>query len=87
MRSVLGGELYAVSYPVDLTIILREELRAALQESVPVVVLTDSLSLFNVLIRASTITTEKRLMIYIVAVWKVYDWSGISKTRLFQVQC
>lgn len=57
VRSVLGGELYALADAADLAFVLKRDLEAALAMEVPVVVLTDSFSLFNVLIRTSTGTT------------------------------
>lgn len=57
VRSVLGEELYALAAAIDMAIILRRDINVALSHDIPVVVLSDSLGLFIVLIRTSTITT------------------------------
>lgn len=65
---MLGIELYVLAEAVDLSIVVNADLHAVLRKSVPIVVLTDSLSFFNFVIGTSTITTEKRLMIEIEAI-------------------
>lgn len=73
MRSVLGREPYSVADGVDLTVVLCRDLNATPSPDVPVEVLTGSLSQFNVMIRTSSITREKRLMTYIAAMREAYD--------------
>lgn len=52
-----------MSVATHLDSVLKRDLEFTLSKKMPVVVLTDSLSLFNVMIRTSTVTTEERLMI------------------------
>ena len=56
---------------------IRYDLRKLLQKDVRHTLLTDSLSLFKVIIN-STVTTEKRLMIDIAAVREAYERSDID---------
>lgn len=59
VRSILRGELYTLADAADLGLVLRRDLISALCRDVPVIVLTDALTLFNVVIGPSTVTTEK----------------------------
>lgn len=79
VRSVLGGHRYALSDGVDLGLVLREDINAALWNPVPVVVLTDSLRLCNVIIRTYTSTRENKLMLDITAIREAYDCPNIKE--------
>lgn len=79
VRSVFSSELYAQDVAVDLALVLRSDLRAAQSRNLPVVVLTDSLRLLNVVIRTSTITTEKSLMIDIAAIREASENQEIAE--------
>lgn len=52
---------------------LRRDRSSAASREVPVIILTYSLRLFNVMIRTSTINTEKRLMVDIAPTSKAYE--------------
>lgn len=75
---MLGGEIYPFAYAVHLSYVLRKYLGVSLSFDVPVMFLTDSLSLFNVVIRSSTVTTEKRLLIDIPAIRQANERQEIS---------
>lgn len=66
--SVVGGELYALADAGDLALLLRMELCVALSTDVPTIVLADSFSLLDMVIRTYTVTAEEMLTIYIAAV-------------------
>lgn len=67
VRSVLGGDLYALTDVANLAIVLRRYMSVAPSRDVLVAFLRESLSFFNVVIRPSTITTAKRLIIDIAS--------------------
>ena len=77
VRSVLGGETYAFADVFDVAYSIRHDLRKILQKDVKLTLLTDSMSLFKVIINSS-VTTEKRLMIDISAVREAYERSDID---------
>ena len=62
VRSVRGGEMYAFDDAFDAAFSIRHDLQRLLKKDVRLTLLTDSMSLFKVIVN-STITTEKRLMI------------------------
>ena len=62
VRSVLGGETYAFVDAFDTGFILRHDISRILNRDIPLRIFTDSLSLFNVIVKSTT-TTERRLMI------------------------
>jgi hypothetical protein len=65
-RSVLGGEVMAFVEAFDMGRIIRHDLTPVLGQRLPITILTDSLSLFDVISKAST-TAERRLMIALEA--------------------
>ena len=77
VRSVLGGEMYAFADAFDAAFSIRHDLQRLLKKDVRLTLLTDSMSLFKVIVN-STITTEKRLMIDISAVREAYEKSDID---------
>ena len=52
----------ALADAFDMAYTLRHDLEHMIQQSIPIVMMTDSLSLFKIITKATT-TTEKRLMI------------------------
>jgi hypothetical protein len=76
-RSVLGGEVHAFADAFDYAIVLKRDLEAMLSQEIPLTMLTDSKSLFDVITKSST-TTERRLMIDISAVRNAYDVGEIQ---------
>ena len=77
VRSVLGGDTYAFADAFDIAFHLRHDLKRLLQKEIKLTLLTDSMSLFKIIIN-STVTTEKRLMIDIAAVREAYERSDID---------
>lgn len=79
VRSILGGEHYAPddAAGVDHALLLNRDMESAMSKNVSVVVLTDSLSLINEVIRSSTFTTQKGIMIDIEDVREAYEISEI----------
>ena len=77
VRSVLGGETYAFADAFDVAFNIRYDLKRLLNKEVKLIMLTDSMSLFKVIVN-STVTTEKRLMIDIAAVREAYERSDID---------
>lgn len=63
VETVLGGERYDFAGAVDLPLYLAQDLSAVVSGEISVRVLTDSLSLFHVVIWQSMVITEKTLMI------------------------
>lgn len=61
-RSVLGSEVMAFADAFDMAYTIKYNLQAMMRKGIPLTMLTDSLSLFHELTKA-TVTTEKGLMI------------------------
>ena len=61
-RSVLASELYSTVHSFDISIAVKTMLDKILQINLPVILCTNSKSLYNCLIQLGT-TQEKRLMI------------------------
>lgn len=76
-RSVLGAEVYAFADAFDYAFTLKHDLEEILQSQVPLQILTDSKSLFDIITKSST-TTERRLMIDIKSVREGYENFDIS---------
>ena len=66
VRSAMAGEVIAFSDMFDVGVTIAEELRITLHKEVPLHLLTDSKSLFDV-VSKGTKTSEKRLMLDIAA--------------------
>ena len=75
-RSVLASEIYAMAHGVDIAIAIGGTIDMIMARlslpKVPVVVCTDSLSLYECLVKLGT-TKEKRLMIDIMALREAYE--------------
>lgn len=83
-RSVLASEIYGLVNGFDLAYVIRETLRTVTQRlnlpPIPLVVCTDSYSLYDCLVKLGT-TTEKRLMIDLQARRQSYERGEISEIR------
>jgi hypothetical protein len=61
-RSVLGSEISALADDFDMAYALKHDTERIIKQNVPIVILANNLSLFDVITKATT-TAEKRLMI------------------------
>jgi len=81
VRSIMAGEVYAFADAFDAAYILKHDLERAYGQPLPLVMLTDSKQIFDVITRASH-TTEKRLMIDVAAARDAYNKHEISNVGL-----
>jgi len=83
-RSVLASEIYGLVNGFDLGYVLAETLRTIMNRldlpPIPLVICTDSYSLYDCLVKLGT-TTEKRLMIDLMALRQSYERREISEIR------
>lgn len=83
-RSILASEIYGMVAGFDISITLKATLNTIASElslpQIPLIVCTDSLSLYECLVKLGT-TAEKRLMIDIMALRQSYERREISETR------
>ena len=77
-RSVLASELYAMIHTFDAACVLKYTIDAITKQSVPLILCTDSLSLFECLVKLGT-TKEKRLMIDISSIREAYELREIAE--------
>ena len=71
-RSVLGSETMTFADAFDMAYAMKNDLHNMTSLDIPIVMLTDSLSLFDVITKAK-ITSEKRLMIDVKVVKDAYQ--------------
>ncbi|KAF1938764.1 hypothetical protein EJ02DRAFT_353835 [Clathrospora elynae] len=83
-RSVLASEIYAMAHGVDIAIAIGGTINMIMERlnlpKVPIVVCTNSQSLYNCLVKLGT-TKEKRLMIDIMAMREAYERSKLMDIR------
>jgi hypothetical protein len=83
-RSVLASELYGMVGGVDLAIAISTTLRMITERlelpTMPLIVCTDSYSLYECLVKLGT-TDEKRLMIDVLALRQSYERREITEVR------
>jgi hypothetical protein len=79
-RSVLVSELYAMAVGFDISASMKATIDRILNKEVPLVVCTDSKSLYKCLIKLGT-TQEKRLMIDIMALRQACECREIVEVR------
>lgn len=77
VRSVLGGETHAFADSFDMAYTMRNYLNRIFERYIAMTMLTDSLSLFKVLINSSVMTEEK-LMIDLAAAREAYERKNIN---------
>jgi hypothetical protein len=80
-RLILGGEVLAFADAFDYAFTLRHDLEHMLGRSIPLSMLTDSKSLFDVISKSST-TLERRLMIDIAVSREAYNTQELSDIGL-----
>jgi hypothetical protein len=79
-RSVLASELIAAVHGFDMGAAIKGAISAILNREVPLVLCTDSKSLYDCLVKLGT-TTEKRLMIDIMAMRESYERKEIAEVK------
>lgn len=83
-RAVLASELYAMTAGIDMGISISTTLDLIMKRlglnPVPVVICTDSFSLYECMVKLGT-TKEKRLMIDIMAIRQSYERRELSEIR------
>lgn len=77
-RSVLASELYAMINAFDAACVLKYTIDLITKQSVPLILCTDSLSLFECLVKLGT-TKEKRLMIDVSSIREAYELREIAE--------
>ena len=79
-RSVLASELYGMAHGFDIGASLKSTLEKALSITLPLVLCTDSKSLYECLVKLGT-TQEKRLMIDIMCLRQAYERREIAEVK------
>lgn len=79
-RSVLASELYAMAHGFDIGTAIKSTTELILQKDLPMVLATDSKSLYDCLVRLGT-TAEKRLMIDVMGLRQAYERRLISDVQ------
>ena len=81
IRSVLASELYALAHGFDIGAIIKLTIQKILQlEQLPLVLCTDSKSLYDCLVKLG-ITQEKRLIIDLIYLRQAYKWREITEIK------
>ena len=83
-RSVLASEVYGLTSGFDLAYVVTSTLRMVTSNlnlpTIPIIVCTDSYSLYECFVKEGT-TTEKRLMIDIMSLRQSYEYREIAEIR------
>lgn len=79
-RSVLASELYAMAHGFDIAATVKSTLDKALNINIPLVLCTDSKSLYDCLVRLGT-TQEKRLMVDVMCIRQAYERRQITEVK------
>lgn len=79
-RSVLAGELYGMAHGFDLGAVLKATISKILQKDIPLILCTDSKSLYDCLVRLGT-TLEKRLMVDVMSLRQSYERREVTEVK------
>ena len=80
-RSVLASELYGLAYGFDIGATIKSTIQNILQlEQLPLVLCTDSKSLYDCLVKLGT-TQEKRLMVDLMCLRQAYERREITEIK------
>jgi hypothetical protein len=79
-RSVLASELYGTAHGFDIGVAIKSTVDKILQINLPLVLCTDSKSLYDCLVRLGT-TQEKRLMIDVMCLRQAYERRQITEVK------
>ena len=79
-RSVLASELYATAHAFDTAVVIKTTLEKILAKPLPLVMCTDSKSLYDCLVRLGS-TQEKRLMVDLMCLRQSYERRQITEVK------
>jgi hypothetical protein len=79
-RSVLASELYGMAHGFDMGASVKSTVNRVLERDLPLVVYTDSKSLYECLVKLGT-TREKRLMIDVMCLRQAYERREIAEVK------
>jgi hypothetical protein len=79
-RSVLASELYGMAHGFDIASAIKSTIEGMLQINLPLVICTDSRSLYDCLVKLGT-TQEKRLMVDILSLRQAYERREIAEIK------
>ena len=79
-QSVLASELYSIAYGFDIRTAIKSTIDKILQINLPLILCTDSKSLYDCLVRLGT-TQEKRLMIDVMCLQQAYEQRLITEVK------
>ncbi len=79
-RSVLTAELYAMAHSFNKGIVIKTTIKKILNKSIPLIICTDSKSLYDCLVKLGT-TNEKRLMIDLLCLRQSYECREIAEVK------
>ena len=79
-RSVLAAELYRIAHSFNIAAAVKSTIDKMLSITIPLILCTDSKSLFDCLVRLGT-TQEKRLMVDIMCLRQAYERREIAEIK------
>ena len=79
-RSVLALELYSIAHGFDIGAAIKSTVDKILQVNLPLILCTDSKSLYDCLVRLGT-TQEKRLMIDVMCLRQAYERRQVTEVK------
>lgn len=79
-RSILASELYAMAHGFEVGAVIKSTVEKILDIVLPMVVCTDSKSLYDCLVKLGT-TQEKRLMVDLMCLCQSYERREITEIR------
>ena len=79
-RSVLASELYGMAHGFDMGAVIKSTIDLVLNTTIPLVICTDSKSLYDCLVRLGT-TQEKRLMVDLMCLRQSYERREIAEIK------
>ena len=82
-RSVLASELYGMAHGFNIGASIKSTIEKALQIDLPLILYTDSKSLYDCLVKLGT-TQEKRLMIDVMCLRQAYERREIAEVKWIQ---